>query len=282
MKKETPVKEWPDITNGILSFWGKFFLIPLVCLGSLVCLCGNAFIGMLLIFGAVVVFLLVALLLLLFKPVLVKKYPIHTKQLRPVSILVDILGEAPREEFVMTTGEYRVSAEMPRGNMTPLQKLAVDRCSGDLEAAWHYLLTYKNEAVTAYLKQATPREKEACASCSRVRADARSPEEDARLMDQAVVSAHLSSLGMTKEQVLSSKRDPFTPKFLKWTGISLTGGAMIGLAAGLGYRFIRNERVVDISIVLLILGTIIAVFKAIPVLIDVIWFRKTKRLLKKG
>lgn len=61
MKNDTKAIEWSDITNNVLGFLGKYILLPLVVLGGIVSLLGNGAIGLLILVGACVLFLLVAL-----------------------------------------------------------------------------------------------------------------------------------------------------------------------------------------------------------------------------
>ena len=136
MKKGNTVTEWSDFTNKVLGILGKLVLLPLVIIGGLVSVFWNGLVGMLMMFGACLIFLLVALLLIAFKPRIIKKHPEPTQQLRPVSFVVNLPNVESREETVMTSGKYKVSSSLSRLQLTKLQKLAIDKCKGDMEAAW--------------------------------------------------------------------------------------------------------------------------------------------------
>lgn len=113
MKKENAVTEWSDFTNKVLGILGKFVLLPLVVIGGLISLLGNGLIGVLMMFGACFLFLMVALLLIAFKPLIVKKYPEPKRTLRPVSFLAELPNGEQKEETIMTTGKYKVSSSTP-------------------------------------------------------------------------------------------------------------------------------------------------------------------------
>lgn len=236
MKKENTVKEWSDFTNKVFSILGKFFVIPLVIIGSLLCIFWNIFVGLLLIVGPCLIILLVALILIAFKPLIVKKYPDPKPELhlRPITFVVDLPDMEPKEETVMTTGKYRVSSSLSRLQLTKLQKLAVDKCKGDMEAAWYYLVTYmSHEDQDAYTKDLTPQETAAYMSLLNIQAKQKYTKKELQgIVDQA---ARLAYLDMSAEQVITAEKNPFAKKM--WISISIllvssiTFGVLIGLGA---------------------------------------------------
>lgn len=280
MKKDTTATEWSDFTNKILGFLGKFILLPLVVLGGIVSLLGNGLIGMLIMLGSCFLFLLVVLVLVILKPILIKKYPEPEICVRPVSIRVELPGEEPREETVMTTGKYRVSSSIPRAKLTRIQKLAVDRCKGDLEAALHYLFTYmSHEDQNAYTKNITSQETAAYMSLLNVKAKLEMTEKELKkVVDDAVRLAHLD---MTEEQIMSLEKNPFVPKLWRWLGGLLLACVVVGVITGFGNHFVQDEGLVETLSVVLGCGTTFFVYKVVEMLMNSIRFRKVKRNLQK-
>lgn len=281
MRKKTEVKEWGDFTNKFLGNFGKFFLLPLVALGGILCIVKQPMIGLALIFGAAILFLLAALLLVILKPMLVKKYPEPEFHVQPVSIRVELPGEEPREETVMTTGKYRVSSSAPRKNLTRIQKLAVDKCNGDLEASLHYLFTYMSqEDQEAYTKNITPQEASAYMSLLNVKAKLEMTEKELKkVVDDAVLLAHLD---MTEEQILAAQKNPFVPKLWCWIGGLLVACIVVGFVVGLGKSLFQDESLANAVSTVLGCSTTFFVYKVVEMLTNSIRFRKAKRNLQKG
>jgi len=234
VKKENAVTEWSDFTNKVLGILGKFVLLPLVVIGGLISLLGNGLIGMLMMFGACFLFLIVALILIAFKPLIVKKYPEPKRTLRPVSFLVELPNGEQKEETIMTTGKYKVSSSTSRSSLTRIQKLAVDKCSGDIEAAMYYLVTYMSaENQVAYTNNLLPQETAAYMSLLNTQAEQKyTKKELQQVVNQSVRLAHLD---MSAEQVLAAEKNPFSKKM--WLsiaallGCSIAFGVLIGLSS---------------------------------------------------
>lgn len=235
MKKENTVKEWSDFTNKVLGILGKFVLLPLVIIGGLVSVFWDGMIGTLMMAGACLTFLLVPLILIAFKPCIVKKYPAPNPELnlRPIAFLVDLPDMEPKEETVMTTGKYRVSSSLSRLQLTKLQKLAVDKCKGDMEAAWYYLVTYmSHEDQDAYTKDLTPQETAAYMSLLNIQAKQKYTKKELQgIVDQA---ARLAYLDMSAEQVITAEKNPFTNKMWISVSILLVCSIAFGVLIGFG------------------------------------------------
>ena len=181
----------------------------------------------------------------------------------------------------MTTGKYTVSSSMPRKDMTRIQKLAVDKCNGDVEAALHYLCTYmSHEDQDAYTKNITPWEAEAYMSLLNVKATLEMTEKELKgVVDNAM---RLAYLNMTEEQVLAAEKNPFVPKLLAWLGGLLLASVAVGVIAGLGSRLIPGEGTAQTVAAVLGCGTTLMVYKVVEHLMNTLRFRSVKRHLQKA
>lgn len=94
-------------------------------------------------------------------------------------------------------------------------------------------------------------------------------------------SYDLAHLDMSEEEVLSSKKNPFVPKLLGWTGGLLIACVTIGLILGLGNRLIGNESVVETISIFLSCGSTFFVYKVVALLVNCIRFQRVKRSLQK-
>lgn len=276
MKKENTVTEWSDFTNKVFSVFGKFLVIPLVIIGSLICLLGNVFVGLLLVAGPCLIILLVALILIAFKPLIIKKYPDPKPELnlRPITFVVDLPDMEPREETVMTSGKYRVSSSLSRLQLTKLQKLAVDKCKGDMEAAWYYLVTYmSHEDQDAYTKDLTPQETAAYMSLLNIQAKQKYTKKEL----QGIVNqcARLAYLDMSAEQVITAEKNPFTKRMWISVSILLVCSITFGVLIGLG---VESEFLGAILPGCLGLVMTFYVYKVVADILNYFRFKKARRV----
>ena len=251
---------WSDFTNKVLTKMGKFVLLPLVVIGALLVLSGEM-IGIALLFGGCVVFLLVALTLVVFKPLLVKKYP-ESKSNTPLP------------------DKYIVDQSVPYEELSLIQKLAVDQFEGDVVLAWEYVFTHEEkEKQVEYTK--TINEWEACAAYKVIKAQMNEKFTDKEFNKAIEVELILDTLEMTEEQVLMYEENPFFSDLWKWIGVLLLTSVAIGVVIGLGHRYIRDESAVDSVAALLGCGTTFVALKVVGLLLKGIRFHKAKRILQQ-
>ena len=97
MKKDkNKPMEWGDFTNKFLEIIGKFFFIPLILIGSAFVFIFPV-IGLAIIFGSAFLFVGATLILVIFKPVLIKNIPsLKSKSPKSLRISSKCLGKSER------------------------------------------------------------------------------------------------------------------------------------------------------------------------------------------
>lgn len=256
MKNDTKAIEWSDITNNVLGFLGKYILLPLVVLGGIVSLLGNGAIGLLILVGACVLFLLVALVLIVLKPFIIKKHPEKSED------------------------TYKIDITTPYEELSPFQKLAADHCDGDLVEAFIYMTeNLDEETQIAYTENLSSKEALACV-CAMDKILER--EHLKKKFDNALDLEYiLANLDMTEEQIMSAEKNPFVPKLWRLLGGLFLACVVFGAIAGFGNRFVQDESIVETIAIISGCGATFFVYKVAMALINSIRFRKAKRILQK-
>ena len=255
MAKGNRPMEWAEFTNSLLSRLGKFIMLPLVVIGVLLCLGKNVGLGVLLISGGCMLLVLVALGLVIFKPLLIKKYPIK----RP--------------------DKYKVDPTIPYEELSDFQKLAVDHCDGDMVEAFVYMVDNLDEATQiAYTKDISSEEAAACLEGMNRVVERDNSEKERR--DAVELEIALGCMQLTQEDVLATQKNPFVPKLWAWAGVLLAGCVAGGVVLGFGTKFFA-QNIVETVTVIIGVATTFVVFKVVSVLLNLIRFRRAKRIIEE-
>ena len=255
MAKGNGQMEWSEFTNGLLSRMGKFVMLPLVVIGVLLCLGNKVGLGTLILVVGCVLFVLVALGLVIFKPLLLKKYPIE----RP--------------------DKYKVDPTIPYEELSDFQKLAVDHCDGDMVEAFIYMMDNLDEATqVAYTKDISSDEAAACLQGMNRMVERDHSEKERR--DAVELEIALGCMQLTQEDVQAAEKNPFVPKLWAWAGVLLAGCVAGGVVLGFGTKFFA-QNIVETVTVIIGVATTFVVFKVVYVLLNLIRFRRAKRIIEE-
>lgn len=248
--------DWSAFTNKVLGTLGRCFLLPLVVFGGLLAFKGDASTGVDVLFGASCVFLLAALGLAVFKPLLIKKYP-----------------EDSREKYI-------VDPHIPHEQLSPLQKIAVAYCDGNLIDACSYMLENLDlQTQREYTAELTQEEAEACmVAFDRLITRTHTEKAVEEIVDQ---EHRLTALKMTQEQLLAADKNPYVAKMWKWVGILAVTCVAVVLTATFGGRLFRNNSLAESIATLLACAATFFAYRVADLLISFIHFRHAKRSLQK-
>jgi hypothetical protein len=255
MKKEKKPMEWADFTNKILGTAGKFVMLPLVVIGALLTLSGEV-IGIAVRCGGCFLFVLLALTLVILKPILIKKYPEKRKD------------------------RYMADPAAPYEALSPIQKLAVDQFNGNIEEACAYVLDNMDKAAQIeYTENLTQDEAMAFFRVMNRQMESKyTKKEIKKLVD---LEYALSYLHMTEEEILTAQKNPFTPKLWRRVGILLAIAVGIGVITGLGERFWWDSSVVGTVDMILGCAMTFYVWRVVEAIRQCSQFKKAKRALQK-
>ncbi len=278
MKKDEKPMEWGDFTNKVLGIIGKFVLIPLILIGSAFVFISPV-IGLAIIFGSAFLFVGATLMLVIFKPVLIKKYPEPKKPEKPANFEQMSREERKKLPF-QSSGEYMVDPAEPYEEMNKLHKFAVDRFGGDLQLALDYIFTNLGaEEQNSFIDNLS--ETDIAAARNLVFAKAKQRLTDKEIKGIVNDSVALSYLGMEEEDVLKAKKNPFVKKMFISIGALLISVVVVAVLLVLAEEYIVDDEWAQPVAAIIGCGSTFFVFKTVKDIMNCIRFKRLKRKLEK-
>lgn len=255
-------KDWDSLNEKYFHVLMKFIFMPLLLAGVAIFFLHSG-IGILLMVGACFVLVLGVFLLVLLKPLLVKKYP----------------ENLPSRSVPVSDPSLVVDTGKPYEALSKIHKLAVDRFSGRVDEAIVYIFRNHEtaEELNTYVEEFTQAEALFSLKFIDRHISENVPREEIRRVVDLEFS--LNAISMTEQQVLESRKNPFVAPAWRRAGLFLLFAVCSGAVGGLGERYLgADPAITTVTAALGILSTIFAFRVAEPIM-NAFHFRKAKRLL---
>jgi len=175
---------------------------------------------------------------------------------------------------------YWVDPKKEPEELTELEKIAVEHCGGNLNAACTYLVETADAAtMDAYADNFTPSEAAIFLIAFMDLADKKIPKKRRKaIISKNIMIAHMD---MTEEQIAATEKNPFVPKLWISAGLLLFCSIGIGVVVGLGKRFLTDQSAIETISSLLGCVSTCLVFKVVADASNVFRFWKTKRIISE-